>query len=60
MLVMAKRVGVSWTRRLLNACTREGNIQKEWRTGLISPVWKRKGDVHDFVKYINKRILVVG
>ena len=30
---------------------REGEIQEEWRTGLIVPVWKRKGDVHDPGKY---------
>ena len=30
---------------------REGNISEEWRTGLIVPVWKGKGDVHDPEKY---------
>ena len=51
MLVMAERVGVRWTRRLLNTCMREGEIPKEWRTGLIVPVWNRKWDVHDPGKY---------
>ena len=51
MLVMAERVGVRWTRRLLNSCMREGTIPEEWWTGLIVPVWKRKGDVHDPGKY---------
>ena len=37
MLVMAERVGVRWTRRLLNTCTREGKIPEEWRTGVDSP-----------------------
>ena len=51
MLVMADRVGVRWTRRLLNTCMREGKIPEEWRTWLIFPVWKRKGHVHDPEKY---------
>ena len=29
----------------------EGRIPKEWRMGLIVPIWKRKGDVHDPGKY---------
>ena len=40
MLVMAERVGVSWTRRLLNTCMREGRVPEEWQTGLIVPEWK--------------------
>ena len=48
---MAERVGVKWTKRLLNTCMREGKIPEEWRTGLIVTVWKRKGAVHDPGKY---------
>ena len=48
---MAEHVGVRWTRQLLNTCMREGKIPEEWRMGLIVPVWKRKGDVHDPGKY---------
>ena len=44
---MAGDVGVKWTGRLLNVCMQEGRIQKEWRMGLIVPIWKRTGDVHD-------------
>ena len=51
MLVKAECVGVRWTRRLLNTCMKEGKIPEEWRTGLIVPVWKRKGDVHNPGKY---------
>ena len=29
----------------------EGRIPKEWRVGLIVPIWKRKGDVNDPVNY---------
>ena len=47
MLEMAGEVGVKWTGRLLNV----GRIPKEWRMGLIVPIWKRKGDVHDPGKY---------
>ena len=28
-------------------CLREGSIPEEWRTGLIVPIWKGKGDVQD-------------
>ena len=28
-------------------CMQEGRIPKEWRMGLIVPIWKRKEDVHD-------------
>ena len=51
MLEMAGDVGVKWTGRLLNVCMQEGRIPKEWRMGLIVPIWKRKGDVHDPGKY---------
>ena len=51
MLEMAGDVGVKWTGRLLNVCMQEGRIPKEWRMGLIVPIWKRKGDVHDPRKY---------
>ena len=29
----------------------EGRITKEWRMGLIVPIWKRTGDVHNPGKY---------
>ena len=32
-------------------CMQEGRIPKEWRMGLIVPIWKTKGDVHDPGKY---------
>ncbi len=51
MLQMAGEVGVKWTGRLLNVCMQEGRIPKEWRMGLIVPIWKRNGDVHDPGKY---------
>ena len=51
MLEMAGDVGVKWTGRLLNVCMQEGRIPKEWRMGLIVPIWKRKGNVHDPGKY---------
>ena len=34
-------------RRLLNVCMQEGSIPEEWGMGLIVPIWKRKGDVHE-------------
>ena len=51
MLDLAGDVGVNWTRRLLNSCLTEGKIPVEWRTGLIIPIWKMKGDVDDPGKY---------
>ena len=51
MLEMAGEVGFKWTGRLLNVCMLEGRIPKECRMGLIVPIWKRKGDVHDPGKY---------
>ena len=61
MLDMAGEVGVKWTGRLLNVCVQDGRIPNEWRMGLIVPVWKRKGDVHDPGKYsgitLNSQVL---
>ena len=51
MLEMAGEEGVKWTGRLLNVCMQEGRIPTEWRMGLMVPIWKRKGDVHDPGKY---------
>ena len=47
MLDMAGEVGVKWTGRLLNVCMQVGRVPKEWGMGLIVPLWKRKGDMHD-------------
>ena len=30
---------------------RQGKVPEEWRTVLIIPIWKRKGDVQDPGKY---------
>ena len=43
--------GIRLIKRLLNTCMRQGKISDEWRTGLIIPIWKRKGDVQDPGKY---------
>ena len=51
MMEMAGEVGVKWTGRLLNECIQEGRIPNEWKMGLIVPIWKRKGDVHDPGKF---------
>ena len=48
---LAGDVEVNWIRRLLNSCLTEGKIPVEWRTLLIIPIWKMKGDVHDPGKY---------
>ena len=47
MLEMAGEVRVKWTGRLLYVCMQEGRIPKEWRMGLIVPIWKRKRELHD-------------
>ena len=54
---MAEHVGVRWTRRLIRTCMREGKIPDEWRTGLIFPVWKRKGNIHDPGNYRGTMLL---
>ena len=52
MVMAAGESGISWTKRLLNICMRQGKVQEEWRTWLIIvPIWKRKGDVQDPWKY---------
>ena len=51
MMEMAGEVGVKWPGRPLHVCMQEGRIPKEWRMGLIVPIWERKGDVHDPGKY---------
>ena len=51
MIEMAREMGVKWTGRLLNVWMQEGRIPKAWGMGLILPIWKRKGDVHDTGKY---------
>ena len=38
-------------------CMQEGRIPKYWRMGLIVPIWKRKGDVHDPGKYRSVTLL---
>ena len=40
MLEMAGEVGVKWTGMLLNVCMQEARTPKEWRMGLIVPIWK--------------------
>ena len=35
------------TGRILKVCMHEGRMPKEWRMGLIAPIWKRTGDVHN-------------
>ena len=51
MVMAAGECGISWTKRLLNTCMRQCKVPEEWRTGLIVPIWKRKGDVQDPGKY---------
>ena len=43
MLEMSGEVGVKWTGRLLNLCMQDRRTPKEWRMGLIVPIWKGKG-----------------
>ena len=51
MVMSAGESRISWTKRLLNTCMRQGKVPEEWRTGLIVPIWKKKGDVQDQGKY---------
>ena len=36
-------------------CMKEGRIPKVWTMGLVVPIWKRKGDVHDPGKWKSRR-----
>ena len=38
MVMAAGESGISWTKRLLNTCMRQGKVPEEWRTGLIVPI----------------------
>ena len=51
MVMAAGESGISWKKRLLNTCMRQGKVPEEWRTRLIVPIWKKKGDVQDPGKY---------
>ena len=36
-----------WTKKLMNTCRKQCKVPEDWRTGLIVPIWKRKGDAQD-------------
>ena len=57
MIIAVGEVRVSWVKRLLNVCVREGSIPEEWRTGLIVPIWKQKENVQDPRKYRGMMLL---
>ena len=47
MMEVAGEVGVKWTGRVLNICMHDGRIPKERRMGLVVPICKTKGGVHN-------------
>ena len=51
MVDVAGEIGARWTKRLLNACMKQCKVPEDWWTGLIVPIWKRKGDTQDPGKY---------
>ena len=51
MVDVAGEIGVRWTKRLLNTCMKQRKVPEDWRTGLIFPIWKRKGDAQEPGKY---------
>ena len=51
MVDVAGEIGVRWTKMLLNTCMKQCKVPEDWRTGLIVPIWKRKGDAQDPGKY---------
>ena len=51
MVMVVGESEISWTKRLLNTCMRQGKVLEKWRTGLIVAIRKRKGDVQDPGKY---------
>ena len=42
---------------LLNTCMRHRKVPEEWRTGVIVPIWKEKGDEQDPGKYRGIKLL---
>ena len=51
MVDVAGEIGARWTKRLLNTFMKQCKVPEDWRTGLIVPIWKRKGDAQDPGKY---------
>ena len=51
MVHVAGEIGVRWTKRLLNTRVKQCKVPEDWRTGLLVPIWKRKGDAQDPGKY---------
>ena len=57
MVDVTGEIGVRWTKMLLNTCMKQCKVPEEWRTWLIVPIWKWKGDAQDPGKY--RRITMV-
>ena len=51
MVDVAGEIGARWTKRLLNTYMKQCKVPEDWRTGIIVPIWKRKGDAQDPGKY---------
>ena len=51
MVDVAGEIGARWTNRQLNTYMKQCKVTEDWRTGLIVPIWKRKGDAQDTGKY---------
>ena len=47
----AGEIGARWTKRLLGTCMKQCKVPEDYRTGLIVPIWKRKGDAQYLGKY---------
>ena len=43
MVMAAGESGISWTKRMLNTCMRQGKVPEEWRTGANSPNMEEEG-----------------
>ena len=51
MIITVGEVRVSRMKRPFNVHLKDGSIPENWRTRLIVPIWKGKGDVQDLGKY---------
>ena len=51
MVDVTGEIGARWTKRLLNTCMKQCKVPEDWPTGLIVPIWKRKGDAQVQGKY---------
>ena len=51
MIKAAGEIREKWLTEIMNICMRTSQIPEDWKTGLVIPIWKRKGDPQSPDKY---------